>query len=150
MKLLHILAVLTIALSTLALAQDSDKQTSHSVEEAVRLLESKRVQALLHGDSAFIESNYEDDYLTTGANGLVRNKAEVIADLKAGSIRYESMTHTNVKIRVYGNTVVVTGLDSIKGVDKGQDMSGQRLFTRVWIKQRGRWRLVANQTTRLP
>ncbi len=148
MKQLHIVAVLVIALSTLTLAQDSDKQTN--VAQAVRLLESERVQALLRGDSAFIESNYEDDYITTGANGLVRNKAEVIADLKAGSIRYESMTHTNVKIRFYGNTVVVTGLDSVKAVDKGQDISGQRRFTRVWVKQRGRWRLVSNQTTRIP
>ena len=148
MKRLHILAVLVIALSTLTLAQDSDKQTN--AKQVVRLLESERVQALLRGDSAFIESNYEDDYITTGANGLVRNKAEVIADLKAGSIKYESMTHTNVKIRIYGNTVVVTGLDSVKGVDKGQDISGQRLFTRVWVKQRGRWSLVANQTTRVP
>jgi ketosteroid isomerase-like protein len=54
-----------------------------------------------------------------------------------------------VRLRVYGTTVIVTGLDSVKGVDRGQDTSGRRRFTRVWVKQGGRWWLAANHTTRV-
>jgi len=129
---------------------DHQEVRGGGAESSITKLESERVQALLKGDAAFIERNYAADYITTGATGLVRNKAEVIADLKSGAIKYESMTHDDVKIRVYGNTVVVIGLDSVKGVDKGQDISGRRRFTRVWVKQDGRWRLVANHTTRVP
>lgn len=138
--------------STIVLAKESGQKMvqESGVERAIRQLEKERVQALLHSDTAFMERNYADNYMTTGANGLVRNRTEVIADLKSGAIKYESMSHDDVRLRVYGNTVIVTGLDSVKGVDKGQDITGQRRFTRVWVKQGGRWLLVANQTTRVP
>jgi len=149
-----ILLVLGFLLNTptTVLAQRSDKKEAPdgSVADSIRQLEKERVQALVRGDTAFIERNYADDYLTTSFNGLVRNRPEVIADLKSGAIKYESMTHDDVRLRIFGNTVIVTGLDSVNGVDKGQDITGRRRFTRVWVKQSGRWWLVANHTTRVP
>ena len=144
--------VLLLHTSTIVLANNSGRKlvSESGVEQSIRQLESGRVRALLGGDTAFIERNYADDYMTTGANGLVRNRSEVIADMKSGAIKWDSMTHDDVKLRVYGNTVIVTGLDIGKGVDRGQDSSGQRRFTRVWVKQSGRWQLVANHTTRVP
>ena len=141
-----------LLLSSTALGQEPSNQRARNsgVEQTIRQLENQRVQALLRNDSTFIERNYADDYLTTSAAGLVRNRTQVAADLKSGTIKYESMTHDDVRLRVYGNSVIVTGLDSVKGVDKGQDITGQRRFTRVWVKQGGRWRLAANQTTRIP
>src|SRR5687767_10982097 len=153
-KITHAAAVLLLLsfllhTSMVVIAQRSDNQEFREggVEGSISKLESERVQALLRSDTAFIERNYAADYMTTGASGLVRNKTEVIADLKSGAIKYESMSHDDVRIRVYRDTVIVTGLDSVKGVDKGQDISGRRRFTRVWVKQGGRWQLVANHTT---
>ena len=144
--------VVPLHTSTIVLAKESGQKMvqESGVEQAIRQLEKGRVQALLSNDTTFMERNYADDYMTTGANGLVRDRAQVIADLKSGAIKYESMTHDDVRLRVYGNTVIVTGLDTNKGVEKGEDISGQRRFTRVWVKQDGRWLLVANQTTRVP
>jgi ketosteroid isomerase-like protein len=55
-------------------------------------------------------------------------------------------------VRVYGNTAVETGRSIMNGQDKGQTVPRDTRFTRVWVKQQGRWRLVANhyssQTTR--
>ena len=49
-----------------------------------------------------------------------------------------------VRVRVYENTAVETGLSTMVGQDKGKAVPRDTRFTRVWVKQEGRWRLVAN------
>jgi len=39
---------------------------------------------------------------------------------------------------------VETGLSTMVGQDKGKAVPRDTRFTRVWVKQQGRWRLVAN------
>lgn len=146
-----VLAVL-LHTSTSLLAKDWEKKEASQggVTQLIRQLENGRVQALLRGDTTFIERQYADDYMTTAVSGLVRNRAEVIADIKSGAIKWESMTLDDVRLRVYGDTVIVTGVDTMKGVDRDQDTTGRRRFTRVWVRQDGRWLLVSNHATRIP
>ena len=146
MKRIITLVFLLAAASAPAFAQTA----AGKPEQAVRQLERERVEAMLRGDAAFIERNYADDYLSTSAAGLVRDRSEVVADFRSGALKYESMTHEEVRVRLYGNTAVVTGFDEVRGRDRGQELSGRRRFTRVWVKQGGRWRLVSNHVTRLP
>ena len=142
--------IITLVFLLAAAAAPAFSQTAAGKsEQAVRQLERERVEAMLRGDAAFIERNYADDYLTTSAEGLVRGRSEVAADYRSGALRYESMTHDDVRVRLYGSTAVVTGFDTVRGRDRGQDVSGRRRFTRVWVKQGGRWRLVSNHVTRL-
>ena len=51
---------------------------------------------------------------------------------------------------MYGNTAVVTGQVNQKSTNDGADTSGQNRFTRVYVKQNGRWISVANQATAIP
>ena len=43
---------------------------------------------------------------------------------------------------IYGDTAVVTGLDTIAGMNKGQPYTAKGLYTDVWIKRDGRWQCV--------
>jgi ketosteroid isomerase-like protein len=74
----------------------------------------------------------------------VRTKAQVISDFTSGSLKFQSITTDEVQVRVYDNTAVETGLSTMIGQDKGRAVPRDTRFTRVWIKQQGRWRLVAN------
>jgi ketosteroid isomerase-like protein len=80
---------------------------------------------------------------------LVKNKADVIKDFRSGNLKYESFKLDEVHVRVYGKTSVVTGLSMQKAHDKDQDISGQFYFTRVYVKQDGRWQIVANHQSRM-
>ena len=79
-------------------------------------------------------------------------KPQVILDFTSGDLKFQSITTDDVQVRVYGNTAVETGRSIMNGQDKGQTVPRDTRFTRVWVKQQGRWRLVANhyssQTTR--
>ena len=50
-------------------------------------------------------------------------------------------------MRVYGDTAVITGRVTLKGKYSGKEASGLYRSISVWVNQRGRWRLVANQIT---
>ncbi len=46
---------------------------------------------------------------------------------------------SDLDVRVYGNTAVVTGQVAQKSTNNGIDTSGHNRFTRVYVKQNGRW-----------
>jgi len=60
-------------------------------------------------------------------------------------LRLESGQSDEVRVKVYGNTAVMTGRFTAKGklIDKNIDI--RERYTAVWVKRRGRWRLVAEQ-----
>ena len=124
--------------------------STENVEQAVTKLENERVPALLRNDTAFIERVYADDYVVTGANGVVRTRAQVVADIKSGVQKIESITNDDVKVRVYGDTAVVTGRTTQKGEFKGQPSISPVLFTRVYARRGGQWQLVANHSSIIP
>jgi Low affinity iron permease/Domain of unknown function (DUF4440) len=48
-----------------------------------------------------------------------------------------------VKVYLYGNTAVVTVLSTWRGKENNQEYSSKFQATHVWVKQEGRWQLVA-------
>src|SRR5437867_4308515 len=59
-------------------------------------------------------------------------------------IRKGELCMRPAQVRVYGNAAVETGRSTMNGQDKGRTVPRDTRFTRVWVKQQGRWRLVAN------
>jgi hypothetical protein len=116
--------------------------------EAIKKLETERNKALVAGDLATLDRLYSDDY-TAAVGSTFRTKPEVFADLKSGVLKLESSSNDETNVRVYGNTAVVTGKSTSKVHDRGGDTEGQAYFTRVWVNQKGNWRLVANHSSRI-
>jgi ketosteroid isomerase-like protein len=56
---------------------------------------------------------------------------------------------SDVKVRFYGDTAVVTFRAKIQGSRAGKDMSGEFREVRVFAKQSGAWRAVLAQRTRI-
>jgi uncharacterized protein (TIGR02246 family) len=128
-----------------ALGQTSSAATSS--EQQIRALEDERNQAILNGDAAALERMTSDDYTFITLRGELRTKSEIVKGFKSGSFKYESRTITDLNIRVYGDTAIVTGQATQKGAERGKDYSGSYRFTRVYVKQKGQWVTVALQTT---
>lgn len=140
------MAVLTLTLASMALGQEQSANRDHksSVEQAIRQLDNERIQAQIGADAAALDRIYADDFIGVGPSGTVRTKAQVISDFTSGDLKLQSITTDEVHVRVYENTAVETGLSTMVGQDKGKAVPRDTRFTRVWVKQQGRWRLVAN------
>ena len=141
-----VIAVVIVAAMSIALAQrqSAKRDQRRNVEQAIRRLDKERIQAQVHADAEALDRIYADDFIGVGPSGTVRTKPQVIADFTSHDLKFQSITTEEVQVRVYGNTAVETGRSTMTGQDKGKDVPRDTRFTRVWVKQQGRWRLVAN------
>jgi len=141
-----VIAVLALALTSIVMAQEqSTAGTQRSnIEQVIRQLDGERIQAQIGADTVALDRIYADDFIGVGPSGTVRTKKQVILDFTSGTLRFQSITTDEVQVRVYENTAVETGLSTMDGQDKGKTVPRNTRFTRVWVKQQGFWRLVAN------
>lgn len=151
MNRMLVIAVVMVAVGPLALGQkQSARRTqTETVVEGIRKLDDERIQAQIHADAAALDRIYADDFIGIGPSGTVRTKPQVLADFTSHDLKFQSITIDDVRFRVYGNTVVETGRSIMVGQDKGKVVPRDNRFTRVWVKQQGRWRLVANHYSTL-
>ena len=105
--------------------------------------------AITKADAAALDRLFADDMIVTAGNGGIRNKAEEIKDA-AGSpdpdfIWINPFTTTDVRVKIYKDTAVVTGLAKWAFKYKGNEVNQERRYTHTYIKQKGQWQIVAQQ-----
>jgi uncharacterized protein (TIGR02246 family) len=132
--------------------EQTGKGGDGNAEQQITALSDQYVQAYLKGDTSFFEKYDADDATIIHSAGRLITKAEEIenfksGDFKSGALKLESIDVRERKIRAYGDTVVVTGLASIKGTRNGEPFSFDVRDTWVWVKQNGDWKVVAFQAT---
>jgi ketosteroid isomerase-like protein len=118
-----------------------------SVEEQLKKMERDRAAAVVKGDVAMLEGLTSDDYILINANGKVSDRATTMSDIKTGVIKLTANEVSDLKVRVYGDTAVVTGKSSAKGTIGGRELKGPVMFTRVYVKKNGKWQSVSFQQT---
>jgi ketosteroid isomerase-like protein len=153
MKRILAVAVLVAVATTLALGQMAAKQEKTKggkagVAQALMQMEREWVEAAQKKDAATLDRILADDWVGQGPTGIA-TKAEALADLKSGDNTLESITLGDMKVRVFGDTAVVTGSDDEKSSYKGKDTSGHYTWTDVFVKRQGRWQASASQGTRI-
>ena len=97
-------------------------------------------EADVKGDAATLDRLLADEFAFVGGP----DKAQYLASIKSKSpdTYVESAVSTDVRVQVYGDTAVVTGLDTVKGKNKGQGYENKYLYMDVWVKRSGRWQCV--------
>jgi ketosteroid isomerase-like protein len=135
-----------LCLSSSAIAQG--KKSAGGAEDQIKALLNQSRQAVLKGDTSYLEKNAAEDYSRVGPDGKRVSKSDWINAIKSGDVKMESVETSDVKVRVYGNAAVATYAADVKGSNKGQDISGHNQITRVFVKQAGKWQEVAFHSTR--
>jgi ketosteroid isomerase-like protein len=77
------------------------------------------------------------------------NKKQLLAAIKSATTRFESMTNSEMKALVFGDTAIVLGLSTSKSSMAGKDTSGRERFTDVFVKREGRWQCVIGYSTKV-
>ena len=118
-----------------------------SVEDQLKKMEKDRAAAVVKGDVATLEKLTSDDYILINANGQLSDKSTTMNNIKTGNIKLTANDVSDLKVRVYGDTAVVTGKADSKGTIGGRELKGPVMFTRVYVKKNGKWQSVAFQQT---
>ncbi len=126
--------------------------TTHAnkgVEQELTQLEREWSNAMVKGDASAIERIEAGDFMFTAPDGTTNDKSQDVNDLKSGTFKAQSFDLSDLRVRTYGDTAVVTGTNDLKATYKGKDISGKYRFTDVFVKRNGRWQAVASQASPL-
>ena len=120
------------------------------VADEVKQAEQKWIAAVTSKDKSALEAILAKELVYTHSTGLVEDKSQYLQALSSGNQKYDSIEYETPAIQTYGSTAVVATKVVMKGATKGQPFNNQLRLLHVWVKQGGKWMLVAHQTTRLP
>ena len=148
MKDIGLIVLLTVVTAGPVLAQTPRKAvpSGRSAERQLIALEHQLSDALVREDAKVLDRLWSSDLVFTFPNGKVSNKAQRLAGQKPAAQPTQSESKTindEVKVHLYGNTAVVTVLSTWSGEANNEAYSSQFQATHVWVKQEGRWQLVA-------
>ncbi len=149
MKRIVVFIALTLAVSCLVFGQAKPQPAASNASQEVAALERAWTDAGTKYDVAWFERYIADTYISTDENGVVSDKATMIADVKNRASKPESVSYENLKVQVYGDTAVATGITIYKGTYKGKDMSGKYPWTDTWVKRGGQWQCVAGHNSKI-
>jgi ketosteroid isomerase-like protein len=138
---------LLLAMAVLSPAHAQEKETGHGTDatsKALIDLENKWVAALEKSDAATLDAIFVDTYVDTDEQSHRSDKQAVLAVLKSGDLKMESIKLSDMQVHVYGDAAVVTGSAVQTGKFKGQPLTAKIIFTDTFVKQNGKWMAVAS------
>lgn len=118
-------------------------------EELVNL-EKETARALQSNNGALFRRIYGDDFVGILPSGQVLDRAGWIATIEDSSTKYSLFVASDIKVRLFEETAVVTCLWSSHGTRNGHTFSSQLRVTHVYIWGQRGWQAIASQETLLP
>ncbi|MHC1769072.1 MAG: nuclear transport factor 2 family protein [Verrucomicrobiia bacterium] len=126
------------------------KRVISSPEQEILKLENAWNDASVKADIQTLEMLLSDEFSDVDPGARVNTKRENLENTKSGKLAFTSVVMDQAKVKVFGDTAVITARNTIKGTENGKDVSGQYRFTDTWIRRDGRWQCVASQTNKIP
>ena len=120
-----------------------------TTEQALMQVERDWSDAMVKGDVATVERFTADDWSMINPMGQRESRADAMASLRSGDLDFESSNLSDLDVKLYGDTAIVTGRSTDKGKYKGMDISGEYRFTDVFVNRNGRWQAVSTTVTRV-
>ncbi|MBZ5688799.1 MAG: nuclear transport factor 2 family protein [Acidobacteriia bacterium] len=112
--------------------------------DTVRALELKWTESYKQRSIDILSSLLADEFVITVEDGNVYSKAGYISHTADSKVRVDVAEMSDLKVRIHGNTAIVTGAYHEKGVSEGKPYEYRDRLTDVWIKSGGKWQVVAS------
>lgn len=123
------------------------KTAEELAERQVLELHNTLMKARLKADVAIIDKNLADEFILIQPNGTVIGKQELLEACRRGLIKDDSVEESDAKIRVYGDTAVMTTVEKTTGQQAGVHTSGQCCNGMAYTKRGGKRLAVLHQMT---
>ena len=121
-----------------------------STQKEIFALEDKRYAAMTSSDMKTLDDIFHDDLIYTHSTGVVDTKASYLQALQSGKTRYKSAKRMDERVRMLGDTALVTGTARFEVVVNGTSKSLHLCFLNVWTKTPAGWKFIGWQSCSLP
>lgn len=105
-------------------------------------------QAIIKNDAEAVGRLLADDWIIIDPEGGIVDRARFLDVIKSGSLTHEVMESSDARVRIYGNTAIVTALTATKGSFSGQPFTTSERATDVFVKENGRWLCALSHLTK--
>jgi ketosteroid isomerase-like protein len=96
-----------------------------------------------NGDADALAALWADDLEVVVPRMAPMSKAEALAFARTGRMRFDRYETSQIKVRTYGETAVVTGRLQRTRTLAGKQTTDDWRFTKVYARQRAAWRVVS-------
>jgi ketosteroid isomerase-like protein len=118
------------------------------MDEELLELETQFTAAIVQNDPEAVGRFVTDDWIIINADGGIIDKERFLGVIKSGTLTHEMMESDDTRVRVYGDSAVVSALTRTKGKFMGQEFSTYERSTDFFVKLDRQWRCVLTQLTR--
>jgi len=119
--------------------------------EAIAAMERARFEAMTQQNVSALEPLLADDLTYCHSNGLCETKAEFLATIESGRLRYRAIEVEQLTPRLVAGAWVVNGIVAVEAEADGQINSLRLSFTDVYAPAPGGgWQLTAWHSARSP
>jgi ketosteroid isomerase-like protein len=117
--------------------------------KAVAALDTQYQAAVKVNDVATMNRILADDFVLVTGRGAVATKADLLKEAREKQTIYERQEEEegSQKVRVWGDTAVVTALLTIKGVREGKPIDYKLWFSDTYVRMPEGWRYVFGQAS---
>jgi len=121
-----------------------------AVVKQLRALEQEWVNAEINHDAVALRRILDDKFIATfGAGAPIRRDAFINA-VVSSKTTHVTQTLGDSTIVTDGDTGVVAGVDTVRGIAHGKPYSHVYRYTATYIRRGGRWRALAEHLVRIP
>jgi ketosteroid isomerase-like protein len=131
----------------LGLAVSSTKLFAADDEKTVAGLDTQYQAAVKQNDAVTMDRILADDFTLVTGSGKVYSKAALLAEARSGRVVYEHQEDTAQKVRIWGDTAVVTAKLWEKGTDSGKPFDSTVWFSDTYVRTPTGWRYVFAQSS---
>jgi ketosteroid isomerase-like protein len=120
-------------------------------EKAVAALDTEYQAAVKRNAAATMDRLLADDFVLVTGLGKIYTKADLLEEARSKRLVYEHQEDSEQKVRVWGDTAVITALLWAKGTESGKPFDYKVWFSDTYVRMPNGWRYVFGQaSTRLP
>jgi len=100
-------------------------------------------------DAAALDALFAEDFVYYDYTGRALSKAQCLSVIREDEVSYASWDSDEVRVRRYGDTAVITSIETVSVEDGGHEVAGRFRLTLVLVKELGDWRVVVGHETQM-
>jgi ketosteroid isomerase-like protein len=140
-------SVLFMAILAIGMSPARGEDDKSDAASTLKALDAKLTDAFKAGDFEMLGKYFADDYILVDPRGGLHSKKQHLKYLTDGTAKFKELNETDVNVKVFGDTAVVTGLLQVTGTVEGKEISPEYRWTRVYNKSGDMWQCVLEQHT---
>ena len=121
--------------------------SSTSDETTVSALDTEYQAAVKRNDAAVMDRILADNFVLVVGSGKTFNKNDLLEEARSGRMHYERQEDSEQKVRVWGDTAVVTANLWEKGTNDGKPFDVIAWFSDTYIRTPAGWRYAFAQSS---